>query len=198
MPELDLSGAMDGLCRDLCHRLPELGHIDPDRVLFSLRRSRAGGNPGGLCPPSFPWGVSYGPPGKTSVHPEKPRLGHLFRISPTPSPNTASQPPPYPTSTLSMNFSAFTGRLVLTPDQSGPLFVSRFSETLHYLLTRRAAPYHSTCTRVAFICRLHRSPQYRVLRNTNSPPRTPQPSLCAAWLAAGSPYTPAFCCVLLS
>lgn len=44
--EIDLSEAMDRLCRDLCLRLPELRHIDPDRVLFSLSRSRAGGTHG--------------------------------------------------------------------------------------------------------------------------------------------------------
>ena len=45
-PALDLSAAMDNLCADLCHRLPELRHIEPDRVLFSLSRSRAGGTHG--------------------------------------------------------------------------------------------------------------------------------------------------------
>ncbi|BCA80660.1 hypothetical protein AOP6_2447 [Desulfuromonas sp. AOP6] len=37
---------MDALCRDLCGSLPELKHIDPDRVLFSLSRSRAKGTHG--------------------------------------------------------------------------------------------------------------------------------------------------------
>ncbi len=40
---IDLSARLDDLCRDICATLPQLAHIDPDRVLFSLVRSRAQG-----------------------------------------------------------------------------------------------------------------------------------------------------------
>lgn len=43
---VDLSAALDTLGRDICQRVPELGHIDPDRLIFTLSRSRAGGTHG--------------------------------------------------------------------------------------------------------------------------------------------------------
>jgi Putative phage metallopeptidase len=42
-PTFDLSARLDALCRDLCATLPQLAHIDPDRLLFTLVRSRAEG-----------------------------------------------------------------------------------------------------------------------------------------------------------
>lgn len=42
-PVIDLSARLDALCRHLCATLPQLAHIDPDRVLFTLVRSRAQG-----------------------------------------------------------------------------------------------------------------------------------------------------------
>ncbi len=43
---LDISEQLDRLCADLCRKVPELGHIDPARILFCLSRSRAGGTHG--------------------------------------------------------------------------------------------------------------------------------------------------------
>lgn len=43
---LDLSAACARLCLDLCRRLPELTHIDTERLLFCISRSRAGGTAG--------------------------------------------------------------------------------------------------------------------------------------------------------
>jgi hypothetical protein len=43
---LDLSAASARLCQDLCRRLPELAHIDTDRLLFCLSRSRVAGTSG--------------------------------------------------------------------------------------------------------------------------------------------------------
>lgn len=45
-PAWDLSGRFADLGADLCARLPELSHIDPDRVLFALSRSKADGTHG--------------------------------------------------------------------------------------------------------------------------------------------------------
>lgn len=45
-PALDLSAACAALGADLCRRLPELAHIDPECVLFCLSRSRAEGRHG--------------------------------------------------------------------------------------------------------------------------------------------------------
>lgn len=42
-PLVDLSARLDDLCRDICAVVPQLGHIDPSRVLFTLVRSRAEG-----------------------------------------------------------------------------------------------------------------------------------------------------------
>lgn len=42
-PVIDLSARLDALCRNLCVTLPQLAHIDPDRLLFTLVRSRAQG-----------------------------------------------------------------------------------------------------------------------------------------------------------
>jgi hypothetical protein len=46
VPAIDLSTACAALGVDICRRLPELGHIDPDRVLICLSRSRADGSHG--------------------------------------------------------------------------------------------------------------------------------------------------------
>lgn len=46
VPTFDLSSHLDKLCRDLVRRLPELSHIDAERVLFCLSRSRAAGKHG--------------------------------------------------------------------------------------------------------------------------------------------------------
>jgi hypothetical protein len=40
---IDLSAHLDALGRDLARRLPELAHIDPERALFTIARSRAEG-----------------------------------------------------------------------------------------------------------------------------------------------------------
>lgn len=45
-PVFDLSDWLDKLCRDLARRLPELSHIEAERVLFCLSRSRASGKHG--------------------------------------------------------------------------------------------------------------------------------------------------------
>lgn len=45
-PVIDFSACCDALCRDLVARVPELGHIRPDRLLFCLARSRAAGTHG--------------------------------------------------------------------------------------------------------------------------------------------------------
>lgn len=42
-PVFDLSARLDALCRNICATLPQLAHIDPDRLLFTLVRSRAEG-----------------------------------------------------------------------------------------------------------------------------------------------------------
>jgi len=42
-PLVDYSARLDALCRDICTTLPQLAHIDPDRLLFTLVRSRAQG-----------------------------------------------------------------------------------------------------------------------------------------------------------
>jgi len=44
---LDVSATLDTLCRSLVETLPELGHVDADRVLFTFSRSRRPGR-GGL------------------------------------------------------------------------------------------------------------------------------------------------------
>ena len=44
--DLDLSRLFADLCRDVGRRVPELAHLDPDRILFALSRSRAGGSHG--------------------------------------------------------------------------------------------------------------------------------------------------------
>jgi len=46
IPALDITKALEPLCRDICQKLPELSHISPDQVLFSLSRSRAEGSHG--------------------------------------------------------------------------------------------------------------------------------------------------------
>jgi hypothetical protein len=43
---VDFSTELDNLSRDLCNRIPELSHIDPNRLLFSIARSRAEGTQG--------------------------------------------------------------------------------------------------------------------------------------------------------
>ncbi len=43
---IDFSAELDALSRDLCRQIPELAHIDPDRLLFSIARSRAKGTHG--------------------------------------------------------------------------------------------------------------------------------------------------------
>lgn len=45
-PAIDLSAACAALAEDICRRVPELGHIDPQRMLICLSRSRAGGDHG--------------------------------------------------------------------------------------------------------------------------------------------------------
>jgi hypothetical protein len=55
----DLSELFDRLCRDVCRRVPDLAHIDPDRILFALSRSRADGRHGiqaRILPLRFPGG----------------------------------------------------------------------------------------------------------------------------------------------
>lgn len=42
-PLVDYSARLSALCRDICTSLPQLAHIDPDRLLFTLVRSRAQG-----------------------------------------------------------------------------------------------------------------------------------------------------------
>lgn len=42
-PLVDYSARLDALCRDVCASLPQLAHIDPNRLLFTLVRSRAQG-----------------------------------------------------------------------------------------------------------------------------------------------------------
>jgi hypothetical protein len=46
VPAIDLSTACAALAADICRRIPELGHIEPDRVLICLSRSRADGSHG--------------------------------------------------------------------------------------------------------------------------------------------------------
>ncbi|MDX9708050.1 MAG: putative metallopeptidase [Trichloromonas sp.] len=46
---LDLSARLAALCRHLTQALPELAHIDPERVLFAVARSRAEGRHGLLA-----------------------------------------------------------------------------------------------------------------------------------------------------
>lgn len=43
---IDLSAACASLAADICRRVPELGHIDPQRLLVCLSRSRADGSHG--------------------------------------------------------------------------------------------------------------------------------------------------------
>jgi hypothetical protein len=43
---VDFSAELDILSRDLCSRIPELSHIDPNLLLFSITRSRAEGTHG--------------------------------------------------------------------------------------------------------------------------------------------------------
>jgi hypothetical protein len=57
---VDFSAELDTLSRDLCRRIPELAHIDPDRLLFSIARSRAEGTHGTyarIAPLRFPGGA---------------------------------------------------------------------------------------------------------------------------------------------
>lgn len=42
-PVIDLSARVEALCRHLCATLPQLAHIEPDRLLVTLVRSRAQG-----------------------------------------------------------------------------------------------------------------------------------------------------------
>lgn len=46
---LDLSAQLATLCRHLTETLPELAHVDPERVLFTIARSRAEGRHGLLA-----------------------------------------------------------------------------------------------------------------------------------------------------
>jgi len=46
VPAIDLSTACAALSADICRRVPELGHIDPQRILVCLSRSRADGSHG--------------------------------------------------------------------------------------------------------------------------------------------------------
>lgn len=46
VPAIDLSAACATLAVDICRRVPELGHIDPQRILVCLSRSRADGSHG--------------------------------------------------------------------------------------------------------------------------------------------------------
>lgn len=46
VPAIDLSTACAALAADICRRVPELGHIDPERILICLSRSRADGDHG--------------------------------------------------------------------------------------------------------------------------------------------------------
>lgn len=43
---VDFSAHISELCTDICQRLPELSHIDTDRMLFCVARSRAQGTHG--------------------------------------------------------------------------------------------------------------------------------------------------------
>lgn len=43
---IDLSAACATLAADICRRVPELAHIDPERILICLSRSRAAGDHG--------------------------------------------------------------------------------------------------------------------------------------------------------
>ena len=45
-PVIDISTACAALAADICRRVPELGHIDPERILICLSRSRADGDHG--------------------------------------------------------------------------------------------------------------------------------------------------------
>jgi hypothetical protein len=57
---VDFSAELDTLGRDLCRSIPELAHIDPDRLLFSIARSRAEGTYGTyarIAPLRFAGGV---------------------------------------------------------------------------------------------------------------------------------------------
>ena len=46
VPTIDLSAACAELAADICRRVPQLGHIDPARLLICLSRSRADGSHG--------------------------------------------------------------------------------------------------------------------------------------------------------
>jgi hypothetical protein len=46
LPAIDLSAHLAGLGADLGRRVPELAHIEPQRVLYAVARSRAGGTHG--------------------------------------------------------------------------------------------------------------------------------------------------------
>lgn len=46
VPTIDLSTACASLGADICRRVPELGHIDPQHILVCLSRSRADGSHG--------------------------------------------------------------------------------------------------------------------------------------------------------
>jgi len=45
-PSVDLSAHLAALSADLCRQVPELSHIDPNRILFCISRSRADGTHG--------------------------------------------------------------------------------------------------------------------------------------------------------
>ncbi len=58
---IDLSIHLNALCKDLILRVPEFGHIDPCRVLFTLARSRSTGTHGvyaRICPLRLPGGTN--------------------------------------------------------------------------------------------------------------------------------------------
>lgn len=46
LPAIDLTARLASLGSDLCRRLTDLGHIEPQRVLFAIARSRADGTHG--------------------------------------------------------------------------------------------------------------------------------------------------------
>jgi hypothetical protein len=75
---LDLSAASARLCQDICRRLPELAHIDNDRLLFCLSRSRATGTAGvyaRIVPMRFAGGT-------TTLNRQRGRYRETYRMPP--------------------------------------------------------------------------------------------------------------------
>ena len=77
-PSIDLTAQLEGILRDLCARMPEFAHVNPDRVLICLSRTRS--RSGGVFAKIAPMRFRDGTPFKTMG-------GRRYALPQIPTPN---------------------------------------------------------------------------------------------------------------